>query len=579
MPFLSKISDLKISMIIGGLAIINCILIARLSYLQIHLSDQLRRQSQKNFLRFEMIRPTRGNIIDAHGALLATNRPVHNLIWSGSGQSSLEQSQYEIIEKLAYVLGKTTDEISSFAHQIQRTESQQKRYTLSLDLNFDKVCQIEELFSGCKQLCIETDFQRLYPHATCASHILGYLGNIKIDPMGRMGIEQVFEQELRGTHGVKQKTINSLGRSLAAQTIQEALAGQDIQTTIDLDLQKIVEAIFPEEYKGTCIIMNPYNGALIALLSRPNFNPNMFLTTIPSEKWRTLQEDQFFLNRAFNACYPPGSLFKLVTMAAALHENIVTPNTCWECKGFITFSKRRYLCQCTKTWGSGVLSAQQALARSCNTFFYEIGKKIPIDTLASYAQEFGLGQKATSHFPEKAGLIPTNQWKLQTKGERWWPGETLSATIGQSFILVTPIQIARMISSIFTGYLINPRIVTNEPIVRQSLAINQEVLSFLQESMKAVVTQGTGQKINRIKDLEVFAKTSTAQISSLDKRDLGAEYLEHAWFVAYFKYKEQEPLVLVLLVEHAGTSRISAQIAKKFLLEYKRYIDTAKQIF
>lgn len=574
MQAVSKITDQKITILICGLGLMICIIIGRLSYLQIHLNDQLKQQSQKNFLRFETIRPARGNIIDVHGNLLATNRPVHNLVWCGSGQHLFDALQQDTLEKLAFILGFSQDEMNSFTHEIQRAERYQKRITLAQDISFDKVCQIEELFSGCKQLCIETDFQRLYPHETCASHILGYLGNIKVEPAGKMGIEQAFEHELRGTHGIKQKTINSLGRSLAVQTLQEALAGNDIQTTIDLNLQKIIEAIFPQEYKGTCIIMNPCDGSLVALMSRPHFDPNTFLTPILPEKWQSMQDGQLFLNRAFNACYPPGSIFKLVTMAAALHENIVTPNTCWECKGFITFSKRKYLCQCTKTWGRSVLTAQQALARSCNTFFYEIGKKIPIDTLASYAREFGLGQKTTSHFPEKAGLIPTNQWKLQTKGERWWPGETLSATIGQSFILVTPIQIARMIASIFTGYLVNPRIVINEPVVQQPLAIDQETLSFLQDSMKAVVTQGTGQKINRIKDLEIYAKTSTAQTSGLDKRNLGSEYLEHAWFVAYFKYKEEQPLVLVLLIEHAGSSRVTAQIAKKFLLEYKRFIDT-----
>jgi penicillin-binding protein 2 len=169
--------------------------------------------------------------------------------------------------------------------------------------------------------------------------------------------------------------------------------------------------------------------------------------------------------------------------------------------------------------------------------------------------------------------VPTSAWKKKVKGEKWWPGDTLSAVIGQSYLLVTPIQIARMISSIFTGYLVNPRVLLDEPVVQEPLRIKHETRKFLQQSMQSVVTSGTGQQVKRIKDIRIYAKTSTAQTSSLEKRDLGSSYLEHGWFVAYFVYQDHTPLTLVVLVENAGSSRVATDVAKKFLSEYKKCMD------
>ncbi len=568
-----KIHTKKIFFLFVGMTLMLIIIFMRLAYLQIHLNELLHVQSKKNFLRMEVIKPARGNIVDCHGTLLATNRPVHNLYWCGGGKQTITEEYRQMLEKIELIIGSPILSNTHLVDDIRRAERQQNRVLLKGDLSFEKLCQLEELFPEGDSLCIETEFQRFYPHEFCASHLLGYLGNIKVDPQGRMGIEQIWEDQLRGKQGVQQKTINSVGRSLMVQTIEEALAGTDIRTTLDLNIQQLIETIFPEDANGTCILMKPGDGSIVALVSRPNFDPNKFLAPLLTADWQAMQEEQLFLNRAFSASYPPGSIFKLVTASAALQENIITQETCWFCRGYITFADRKYRCQCHKTWGNAELTAKQALARSCNTFFYEIGKKIPIDTLANYAHRFGLGEKTSSSFPEKTGLIPTNRWKMQTKGERWWPGETLQATIGQSFLLVTPIQIARMIASIFTGYLVAPRIVADEPIVQVPLNIARSTREFLQDSMKSVATQGTGQRMSRLKDFEIFAKTSTAQTSGLEKRDLGNEYLEHGWFVGHFQYKQYEPLVLVLLIENAGTARIATGVAKKFLLEYKKFMD------
>lgn len=205
--------------------------------------------------------------------------------------------------------------------------------------------------------------------------------------------------------------------------------------------------------------------------------------------------------------------------------------------------------------------------------FYETAKKVSIDLFADYAYRFGLGQKTDIIFAEKEGLIPSTAWKRKVKKEKWWPGETLSVSIGQSYLLATPIQIARMISSIFTGNLVKPRVLLSEPVQISPLGISSETLSFLQQSMYKVVNQGTGRRVKQITDIKIFAKTSTAQTSGLDKHNLGEQYLEHGWFVGYFYYKDQKPLTIAILVEHAATSRVPTTIAANFLREYKKMID------
>ena len=210
---------------------------------------------------------------------------------------------------------------------------------------------------------------------------------------------------------------------------------------------------------------------------------------------------------------------------------------------------------------------KEAIAHSCNIPCFAIAQKMPIDTLARYAEKFGLGTKTNIIFNEKAGVVPSNKWKIKNKGERWWTGETLSASIGQSFLLATPIQMACMIGSVFTGYLVTPRIVEQTPIVTRPLDIQKKTIDFLREGMQSVVTTGTGIRIKRIKDLVIYAKTGTAQTCS--KTDDGKISDDHAWFVAHFQYGNHEPLVLVIILEHVGGSKHATRVAEQFLRRYK----------
>ena len=571
MPLSTTTITKKIAAMLAVTTVFLTIIIIRLLYLQVYCTDHFLTKSHNNFIRHETIHSPRGNIKDVHGNLLATNRPVTLLYWQGTGKSTLSDDQKNVLHHLEIITGITLTSGKLF-DSIAYTERKSQKLLLMPDIDFATLSKLSESFTTHKNIIIDTHFKRFYPHNKCASHIVGYLGNIRLLSNGKFGLEKIFDADLCGKQGSKQNIVNSIGQQVSQTELEKALTGNDIQTTIDIGMQTLCEKLFPEHQTGSFILFNPADGAIISLVSRPNFDPNIFLDPISNATWQTLQEKNPFLNRAFDAHYPSGSIFKLVTISAALEHNIIQHDSTWNCKGYTLFGKRKY--RCARRSGHGQMSIVRAVAESCNTLFFEIGKKIDIDLLAEYAYKFGLGQKTDIIFPEKPGLIPSREWKMGSKGERWWPGETLSVAIGQSFLLVTPIQIARMIASIFTGYLVSPRLLVNEPIIVSPLDIKPETITFLKKSMKSVIKKGTGRSLSKLKDMIIYAKTSTAQTSSLDKRALDPNYLEDGWFVGHFQYKDYDPLVIVILVERVGAASVATTIAKKFLIDYKLYIDS-----
>lgn len=547
------------------------LLAARLAYLQLWLSRDLLIQSEKNFTRIQTIDSPRGNIIDCEGRLLATNRPTVNLFWLGGGKRSFTEKDLADLKSLQTILGKPILDDVSFFDELRTAERRYQKCVLAKDLTLEQLGKVQELFPYHAQISVATHFKRLYPYNQMASHVLGYLGILDSGHYGKMGLEKLYEEELRGEFGSLAHTINSVGKNIATKEVKKNQAGKDIQTTLDIDIQEIMQESFPEESNGAFIVMDPEDGSLLGVLSRPEFDPSLFLDPILLLDWNNLQEHKPFLNRAFAATYPLGSIFKLVTASAALEQGLITPESSCNCTGEIVFGGSVF--RCHSHYGHGRLDAYQALAESCDIFFYEIAKRIDIDTLARYANIFGLGQPTGTPFPEKSGLIPTRAWKRATFGEKWWTGETLSVSIGQSFVLVTPIQIARMISSIFTGNLVTPRIRIDDEVIREPIKLQRATRMFLQESMRLVITAGTGQSMSYVKNIAVYGKTSTAQTSSLEKRTLGKKYMEHGWFAGYLSYKHHRPLTLVIIIENVGSSSVATNTARRFLNAYKKRMD------
>jgi penicillin-binding protein 2 len=572
MRYTNQTSRLHLYYIALSTGIVLFVIISRLIFLQIYHYQRFSTLGEKNFTRIKTIEPLRGNIFDCNGNLLATNRPIINIDWIGSGLPKLSCEQKATLEKIESILAKHGQTKILDLARINRAEKFATTCQIASDVTIQALSEISEQCADCPNITLSKKFQRFYPHKTLACHILGYLGDLDTTTQssGKMGLELIFDQELKGKHGSMSQIINSFGKNLAVNHIAQSQSGQNFTLTLNIELQKIAQEVMPTEYAGAFIILNPKTGDLKALLSNPGFDPSLFLKPIATEDWKTLQVNRPFINRAFNASYPPASIFKLITITSALENGIITPESKFNCKGYTTFKDRKYYCNNQK--GHGVLDIKEGLARSCNIACFEIAQRISIDTLADYAYRFGLGEKTNIIFPENSGIVPSNEWKKIVKGEPWWKGETLSASIGQSFLLATPIQIACMIGSIFTGYLVKPRILASDDIETNKLSIKAATLEFLQECMKSAITTGTGRNISRLKNITVYAKTGTAQTKtrSADTKEMQTDC--HAWFVSYFYYKNEEPLVMVVLIEHAGGSAVATAVAKKFLAKYMKLI-------
>lgn len=568
---INKILLKKISTLSWGIIIYSFLIIMRLIHFQIIEHEKFELSGKKNFLRMKVIPAQRGNILDCNGVALATNQPITKLIWKGSGNTHLTEAQQEAINKINYILKR--EPITN--GQIQRAEKYSLDITIAQRISQDELSKIAEQCSDIENIHFTTSFHRFYPYNTVASHLLGYLGDLSESPEGKMGLEKICQETLQGENGVLMQSTNSFGSLLDSQELKKGNAGDDIVTSIDLDLQLMLEKTLEQEEAGSCIIFEPKTGYIKALVSKPNFDPSIFSEKLNDEQWQQLQKEKVFLNRAFNATYPPASIFKLVTISAALEEKIITQDSRFFCCGYTHFKGRDY--HCNKHEGHGYVSTEDSLALSCNIPFFEIAKKIHIDTLADYAFRFGLGTKTNIPFSEQTGLIPTNTWKIKHKGERWWTGENLSACIGQSFLLATPIQIACMIGAIFHGNLIKPRILIDQPIEKTPINIQPQTRQFLQLCMKSASRFGTARRTNKIGNLIIYAKTGTAQTKTRKNHELPQEAItredkEHAWFVSYFYTENSEPLIMVMLLEHVGKSIYTTKVAVKFLAQYNEWL-------
>ncbi len=542
------------------------LIVARLFYLQIDKQGVFAHLGERNFLRMEVIAPLRGDVYDAQHQLLAANRPVYDVSWHNVTGAPMTDEDRTLLAGLGELLGldleaEATSRQLAFCHKFAR------RFVLKEDVSFEQLCKISERCLQAPHVVITNRFKRLYPHQQLGCHVLGYLN--RIENVGKSGIEFHFDQQLQGEQGYAIHTINATGKTLMKKIHTHAKAGADITLTIDLQLQQLAEGLFSPEQTGAVIVMDPASGALRALASYPTFDPNAFLSPLSDDEWTRLAINNPLLNRATSALYPPASTFKLVVMAAGLEDRLIDQHGEVCCAGHIEFGGRKY--HCIRRTGHGLMSQKDALSVSCNVPFFHLARKMSVDRLAIYAKMFGFGQKTALSLPEKAGLVPTHAWKRQALKERWWKGETLSTCIGQGYTLVTPLQVARMVSAVCTGLLVTPRLLEQEAVVHAPLPISSETLAFLRSGMRGAVQLGSAQRLKYIKGFEIGAKTGTAQTCSLDTQQIYKHQLEHAWFCGFFSYEGASPLVLVILLENAGHSRYAVEMADRFLRGYRAF--------
>ncbi len=574
------------------------ILVVRLWYLQIHEGEKYANLAHNNRVRQLQIAAPRGNILDRYNRIIISNRPLFNILWTKDDA----EDPALVLKKMARIL---KEDISDILDRIRDEGSHPNFVPIRLkeDVDWETVAFIENHRLELPGIRIEAVPSRKYNYGNLASHLIGYLAEISKpelktkdrdlymggDHIGKMGLEKIFEKQLRGEKGQRFFEVDVHGMEQQSLKLTEPLPGNDLQLTIDLDMQQVAEQEMAGQ-AGSVIAMDVKTGRLLVLASAPALHLEEFIGGISQKSWDAMMNNPLnpLLDKTIQGQYPPGSTYKIVTALAGLMEGVITPETNYPCFGSFTLHGHTY--GCWKKWGHGrEVNLKKALAESCDVYFYHIGQEVGVDKLAIYAKSLGLGEKTGIILEnEKTGLVPTKEWKHRKRKEPWQQGETVSVSIGQGFNLTTPLQICRMTAAIANGGILHqPQIVlavkdqdgaTLEefpPKVTGQAFATQKAIQLIHKGLVAAVNNdhGTGSQA-KMAAITVAGKTGTAQVvrldqfSETDEEDIPYKYRDHAWFTCYAPAENPEIAVTVLTEHgrHGGSS--AAPIAKKVLEEY-----------
>lgn len=573
------------------------ILVVRLWHLQIQQGAEYARLSEVNRIRTQYLAAPRGNILDRNGEVIISNRPRFNVVWIREDAPHPD----EVIKQLATLLEL---DISELLDRI-RAGADQPRYIptrLKEDVDWKTLVQIENNSFNLPGVQIEVLPSRDYLYENMASHMIGYLGEINRqelderkaegylagDQIGKMGVEKLFEPYLRGEKGYSLVEVDVHGFAQKQLQIHEPLPGGDLRLTLDIKIQHAAEEAMGDK-AGAVVVMEVNTGRLLALLSAPALPLNKFVGGIPAPVWRGLLDDPKtpLINKPIQGQYPPGSTYKIITALAGLEEKIITPDTVHYCPGFLNFGNRRY--GCWKKGGHGAVNLNRAISESCDVYFYQVGQKLGVDTLARYAAMFGLGRKSGIKLEhEKDGLVPTSEWKLRRHREPWQDGETMSVAIGQGFNLTTPLQVTRMTAAVATGgKLFRPLLVdsvrdqdgkvvaTFPPELESTMTARENTWNLVRQGMIDAVNGPSPTARNaKLPGIIVAGKTGTAQVVKLAhfehlKGDaIPYRFRDHAWFTSYAPADKPEIAVTVLVEHGGGGGSVAAPVAKAVLKSY-----------
>ncbi|MEO5360484.1 MAG: penicillin-binding protein 2 [Nitrospirota bacterium] len=556
-------------------------LVLRIYQLQILKGDQYREAANSNKIRVITLPAARGIIYDRNHVPLVKNE--------SSYYASLTPETKKIdTAGLSALLN--LDEKKLIA-KLKKGESYRfKSIVLKEGLTFKDVAAIEARRSDFPGLMVEPNLTRHYLFNSIGSHAIGYIGRMTVRQMqsadydnitpetfvGQWAAEEFYDKELRGSAGEKIIEVDALGRQLKLIGQTKPKMGNDITLSIDIGLQETAEKAFKGKI-GSMVVVNTRNGEVLALVSLPTFDPNDFVMGIETDKWKAIHKDKRhpLLNRALQSAYPPGSVFKPVVAIAALEEGITDANSGTHCKGSLEYGK--YSFGCWKTHGE--VSFHKAMVESCDVFYYEIGRRLGVERIEKYARMFGLGTSTglglRHGVDEKDGTMPSAKWKKKPEKRQWFLGETLSASIGQGYVSVTPAQVAQMTAMIANEGVIMPITMLKDGNINNSrekrLNIRPESFDVVKNTMYAVVNEerGTG-KDAKSSVVKISGKTGTAQVIAgrLKSEKQKARFRDHAWFIAYAPSSNPE-IAVAVIVEHGGHGgSTAAPIAKEVIEAY-----------
>jgi len=520
-------------------------------------------------MRRKIIDGIRGSITDRYGVPLVETIPFLRLI--------LEKKKLSIEDEK--FLGDIASVISiNFQKSCQGIPAMYKN-PIKDSLSFEELSYLLERGMIRSPLSLEVYYHRVYLYGNSCCHFLGYVQQNELK--GKIGIEGRYDDELTGKTGYKKIIVDAKGNIVFDDVEESPVAGSTIITTIDYQVQNILESVFDENHIGCGMIFDPFSGDILAMVSLPRFDPSLFTDLIEKDRWDSLCKSGTFINRCLQATYPPGSIFKLISTIALLEEKKINEGTTWYCPGYTMFCGRK--CHCHKRDGHGFIDIYLALAYSCNIPFFESAKGIlSIDSLNRFASLFGFGKKTGISLFEQTGLVPSRVWKWEQYHQRWYTGETLNIAIGQGQVKVTPMQVARFMGAVATGYLVKPRIFLDEPIEKNEISVGKDTIKTIKKAIYLASLKGTSSIFAPLlKEWFLLPKTATIQLKKLvdqsnKPKDDGDQneyiYRHHGMIVCYAEHKKIKPFVIVILLENAGSSAPTVRMAKKFFEKYQREI-------
>ncbi len=573
-------------------------------YLQVVKVDYYKRLSDNNRLRRVTLMPLRGVISDDEHRVLANSRIAFNIRLDREKVADMKA----FFPRLAEILGVPEKTLSERLARY-RGRPAFEPVILKEDVDLAEAAYIESRRLELPMLSVEVESRRNYLYGALAAHALGYVGEvsedqIRSDPsgefdlgeiVGKAGVEKQYDGDLKGVKGWKQVVVNSLGREI--QEIEEGRKpnpGRAMRLSIDLDLQRALEEAYGDD-AGSAVFLDPNSGAIMAMISRPAYDPNVFAHRFSQDTWGGLVNDPRhpLQDRVSLSKFAPGSVFKVVMSIAALEENVATPARGDHCTGSWRFGEKVYQCGAVRKGGHGYLTMREAIIQSCNIYFYHLGNDMGIDRISKWAHLLGFGEPTGLDLPhEESGTVPDPEWKKRAvpRDQVWHPGETISVSIGQGAIEVTPIQMARFAAAIGNGgTLYRPHLLLSREVregveeeerqdyVERRVPMRPRTLEVIKDAMWGVVNEGGTGGRAKIAGRDICAKTGTAQVfkasRDVDADKLPKEKRDHAWFVG-FAPKDDPKIAWAVFVQnggHGGTT--AAPIARAVLERFFQKLD------
>ncbi|MBF0340930.1 MAG: penicillin-binding protein 2 [Magnetococcales bacterium] len=579
-------------LLVGGcLAAGFVVLGGRLFHLQVMRGGEYRTLAEDNRISLKPITAPRGRIFDRENRTLVENIPDFEVVVVPELAGPLRM----LLKRLGRHIDLTEDEIK---HLLQQARKQRSFLPLRVKshLSWEQVSSIEVRIHEFPGVDLQNQSVRYYPFDALACHVLGYLGephegerkrfsriNFRAgDLVGKSGVEQRFEEFLRGREGVLEMEVNAVGRHVRELHRNPSEPGEDLHLSIDSDLQKEAQDALGEEV-GAVVAMDPNNGEILAMVSTPSYDPNQFIRGFSHAQWQSLSTDPHrpLINKALQGQYPPGSTFKIVVALAGLAAGKLEPKEQVNCGGYLVKEEQRFYCW--RRTGHGSVGLLQALTQSCDVYFYKLAERLGIDAIERQARRMGLGAATGVNLDgERPGLIPSRTWKRKMFKTGWFPGETLITGIGQGYVLTTPLQLATMIATVANGGTVyRPSLLKLQPDQSPEVMTRNYFsayhLDVLRQGLEAVVhdTTGTAYKSRLEGNIRSAGKTGTSQVARHRREKSGQiikttneKLLDHALYVSYAPV-EKPRIAIAVVVEHGGHGgTAAAPVAKRVLERY-----------